>query len=427
MPAPAATRSEGAPAVPGRADGRVLSGLMSTSRGHRETVPDDRQQHTVLDAASRGVTRASGSAPAPGGGVQPDDGWFAVDEDAGRGARRGVGWADGAPGCSRHRGALAAAQRVGRAGPRDREVARSHDHEAGFPLARAPDDAEGAPAVRALGAVAARDARGAHRHGQAARIVHRLAVADAFRSVRTVRDEHQPVLHRRAARRPGVLARRELSPGETRGRDRASALALGKSTVGSFLRDAIPERLARTLCEVAGVDPGATGASLSRDARKALASALCAFRLPVTGDRGWNYAEVTAGGVPLAEIRLETMESRLVPGLHFCGEICDVDGRIGGVNVQWAGASGSGPGRRRWRDRRPAPPAPRDRPAKQHRGHAPANRSPTPARPTAEAVLLQRSAPRACSGCSGPSRPRMGGSSAREDRLRQPSGPEHRS
>ena len=62
--------------------------------------------------------------------------------------------------------------------------------------------------------------------------------------------------------------------------------------------------------------------------------------LPVTGSRGFNYAEVTAGGVPLRELRLNTLESRICPGLYLCGEICDVDGRIGGFNFQWAWASG---------------------------------------------------------------------------------------
>ena len=51
-------------------------------------------------------------------------------------------------------------------------------------------------------------------------------------------------------------------------------------------------------------------------------------------------AEATAGGVPLTEVRLETMESRLCPGLHFAGEVLDVDGRIGGFNFQWAWSSG---------------------------------------------------------------------------------------
>ena len=67
---------------------------------------------------------------------------------------------------------------------------------------------------------------------------------------------------------------------------------------------------------------------------------LCALPLPVLGERGWNYAEVTAGGVPLAEIDFRTMESRKMPGLHLVGEILDCDGRIGGFNFQWAWATG---------------------------------------------------------------------------------------
>jgi predicted flavoprotein YhiN len=49
--------------------------------------------------------------------------------------------------------------------------------------------------------------------------------------------------------------------------------------------------------------------------------------------------------VPLSELHLETMESRVCPGLHLCGELCDVDGRIGGFNFQWAWASGVVAGR----------------------------------------------------------------------------------
>ena len=65
-----------------------------------------------------------------------------------------------------------------------------------------------------------------------------------------------------------------------------------------------------------------------------------AVGVPVAGDRGFDFAEVTAGGIPLTELRLSTMSSRIVPNLHFCGEILDVDGRIGGFNFQWAWASG---------------------------------------------------------------------------------------
>ncbi|MDQ1346836.1 MAG: hypothetical protein QG573_205, partial [Acidobacteriota bacterium] len=79
--------------------------------------------------------------------------------------------------------------------------------------------------------------------------------------------------------------------------------------------------------------------------RQALLRALLEHEIPVTGDRGFVHAEATAGGIPLDQIRLETMESRLCSGLHLCGEILDVDGRIGGFNFQWAWASGSVAGR----------------------------------------------------------------------------------
>jgi predicted Rossmann fold flavoprotein len=102
----------------------------------------------------------------------------------------------------------------------------------------------------------------------------------------------------------------------------------------------LTERLARALCEAANISPTARPDQLTREQRRNLAHTLTEMVLPVTGNRGYTYAEVTAGGVPLSEINLKTMESRLCPGLFFCGEICDVDGRIGGYNFQWAWASG---------------------------------------------------------------------------------------
>jgi predicted Rossmann fold flavoprotein len=116
--------------------------------------------------------------------------------------------------------------------------------------------------------------------------------------------------------------------------------ALGRTSPLAHLRRVMPERLGRVLCEVAGVDPGAPGHRLTRAERAALVAAVVAQPLPVTNDRGFRYAEVTAGGVPLAETKLESLESRVTPGLHLCGEILDVDGRLGGFNFQWAWASG---------------------------------------------------------------------------------------
>lgn len=119
-----------------------------------------------------------------------------------------------------------------------------------------------------------------------------------------------------------------------------SLRGLGRQSVGRHFSSVLPERLVRALCSWAGVEFATPGASLAREARLRLVTAFTEQELPITGDRGWNYAEVTAGGVPLAEIRPETMESRVCPGLHLAGEICDVDGRIGGYNFQWAWASG---------------------------------------------------------------------------------------
>ncbi len=82
-----------------------------------------------------------------------------------------------------------------------------------------------------------------------------------------------------------------------------------------------------------------TLANLSREDRRSLIKALLEWPLPVVGGRGYNFAEVTAGGVPLTEVDPSTLESRPCPGLYFTGEILDVDGRLGGYNFQWAWSS----------------------------------------------------------------------------------------
>ena len=139
---------------------------------------------------------------------------------------------------------------------------------------------------------------------------------------------------------PGARLELSWTPGtDVEAVDRALVDAKGRG-VGSVLRTWLPERLMRAVCAAADAEPTATAQQLPRERRRALAQLVAGTPLPVTGDRGYTFAEAMAGGVPLAEIRLETMESRLVPGLHLAGEICDVDGRIGGFNFQWAWASG---------------------------------------------------------------------------------------
>jgi predicted Rossmann fold flavoprotein len=95
---------------------------------------------------------------------------------------------------------------------------------------------------------------------------------------------------------------------------------------------------------IAGILPNKFGFALeellgSRNAAK-VASALKEKRFNITGTRGWNEAEFTAGGVNTAEIRSGTLESKLARGVYFAGEILDVAGRRGGYNLAWAWASG---------------------------------------------------------------------------------------
>jgi predicted Rossmann fold flavoprotein len=101
----------------------------------------------------------------------------------------------------------------------------------------------------------------------------------------------------------------------------------------------VPASVADAILERADVDGAATLAHLPREHRRRLSHALVKWPLTVKGDRGYNYAEVTAGGVSLDEIDPSTMRSRVCPGLSLVGEILDVDGRIGGFNFQWAWSS----------------------------------------------------------------------------------------
>jgi predicted Rossmann fold flavoprotein len=117
-------------------------------------------------------------------------------------------------------------------------------------------------------------------------------------------------------------------------------MQMGDQTVGGVLRQRLPKRLADSIAATAKVDPATNGHHLSAEQRKRLVREITAMRLDVSGDRGYTFAEVTAGGVPLDQIDLKTMASRRCPGLQLVGEICDVDGRIGGFNFQWAWASG---------------------------------------------------------------------------------------
>ncbi len=119
--------------------------------------------------------------------------------------------------------------------------------------------------------------------------------------------------------------------------DRAAAWPA--TTLRATLALWLPTAVASALLEEVGIDSRTRLSHLSRDDRRGLSHALLSWRLQVTGSRGYNYAEATAGGVALDEVNRGTMESKKCPGLFLAGEMLDVDGRLGGFNFQWAWSS----------------------------------------------------------------------------------------
>lgn len=116
------------------------------------------------------------------------------------------------------------------------------------------------------------------------------------------------------------------------------------ATVGSVVRRQLPARLGDGILMEAGLEPALPISQLAREARLRLVDLLVRYELPWTGDEGYKKAEVTGGGVALAEVQPTTLESRRCPGLFLCGEILDAFGPIGGHNFAWAWATGRAAG-----------------------------------------------------------------------------------
>ena len=121
-------------------------------------------------------------------------------------------------------------------------------------------------------------------------------------------------------------------------------LPAGTRTVSGALRQALPERLGDALAQAAGVAPTRALAQLRRSERQGLIDILVRGELPWTGDEGYRKAEVTGGGMSLADVHPRTMESRRHGGLFVCGEALDAFGPIGGYNFLWAWATGRAAG-----------------------------------------------------------------------------------
>ena len=137
-------------------------------------------------------------------------------------------------------------------------------------------------------------------------------------------------------------------PGENAESLREAWLAAARDahlTVRKHLGARLPDRLVAALCEESGVAPATVLGQVERVRREALLGLVTARVLPVSGTLGYEKAEVTAGGVLLSEIDPTTLESRKAPALFLCGEILDVEGRLGGFNFQFSWSSGTVAGR----------------------------------------------------------------------------------
>jgi hypothetical protein len=117
----------------------------------------------------------------------------------------------------------------------------------------------------------------------------------------------------------------------------AKIAASGQRQVTTILTELdLPERFVKKLLAAVGLDPDLTGAHLSKPGRTALLKLLTGWPLLVSKLGGVHEAMVTRGGIALEEVNPKTMESRLVPGLFFIGEVLDIDGDTGGYNLQAA-------------------------------------------------------------------------------------------
>jgi hypothetical protein len=123
-------------------------------------------------------------------------------------------------------------------------------------------------------------------------------------------------------------------------RIRRDLRAHGRRSYRTLLGDLLPRKLIPICIELTGIEPEKPGHQLSAGERARLRTWLKDFRFQVTGHRPWAEAIVTAGGVDTREIDPRTMQSRIVGGLYFAGEVLDLDGDTGGYNLQAAFSTG---------------------------------------------------------------------------------------
>ena len=116
---------------------------------------------------------------------------------------------------------------------------------------------------------------------------------------------------------------------------------LSHLTMENYFNGMINKKLGQFLSKVSGIEKLSKPVKDLNDSDiRKLCTVLKKYRVKILETTGFKNAQVTAGGVSLDEVNTETLESKIVKGLYFSGEVLDVYGECGGFNLQWAWASG---------------------------------------------------------------------------------------
>jgi len=115
---------------------------------------------------------------------------------------------------------------------------------------------------------------------------------------------------------------------------------MGKKQLSNIFRSWLPASLIPVFVDKLNLDPHKEGHQVSSKERKKIRVLLKDLRFTISGNRTFKEAIITAGGVPTNEITAKTMESKLIKGLYFAGEIIDLDAETGGYNLQIAYSTG---------------------------------------------------------------------------------------
>ncbi len=110
--------------------------------------------------------------------------------------------------------------------------------------------------------------------------------------------------------------------------------------VSNCLKELLPSALISEVLARSGISPEKKVNSITKAERRALLTTIKNFDMLVASLRGFEEAIITSGGVDVREINPKTMESKLVKGLYFCGEVLDIDAFTGGFNLQIAFSTG---------------------------------------------------------------------------------------